>query len=194
MKDIGTRVLILNADFSPIGLIHWEKAITLDFKGLIRVVDYYKNDSIISAAGHEWPLPAVVSLIRYRKPKKGDIPFSRKNVFLRDNLTCQYCNQKFLAKELTYDHVIPRAKWTHNSTPTCWNNIVSCCYPCNSKKADKTIKEAKMKLLKPPAMPNNSSGFILGLAPWTKLKEEWIPYLPKHYIDIIKQQQPQTGV
>jgi hypothetical protein len=175
---------VLNADFTPIGLIDWTKAITLDFKGIVRVVDFYKDDFIPCSAGVKWPAPAVVSLLHYKKHKKKDIPFSRKNVFLRDKLVCQYCGQRFRPKELTYDHVVPRSKWKGPRTPTCWENIVSCCHPCNNKKGDMMLHDSGMKLKKPPSKPN-PHGFVLGLAPWTKVQPEWVPYLPKHYLELL---------
>ena len=179
------KALVLNADFSPIGLIHWTKAITLDFKGVVRVVDFYKNDHIVCSGGIKWPAPAVVSLVEYKNSKKKDIPFSRKNVFLRDRMMCQYCGDKLRAANLTYDHVIPRSKWNSKKTPTCWENIVSCCYKCNKSKADKTLSNSGMRLINKPKKPN-PHGFVLGLAPWTSIESEWIPYLPKHYLEMIE--------
>lgn len=181
------KVLILNNDFTAIGLIDWTKAVTLDCKGLVRVVDYYRDEFIMSAGEHKWPSPAVVALTSYKKPQKKDVPFSRKNVFLRDKLTCQYCRRRFKSSDLTYDHVIPRAKWKSDSTCTCWENIVSCCYSCNSRKADKTLKESGMVLAKVPRKPD-PNGFIIGFAPWTKIQPEWIPYLPKHFLELMDHQ------
>ena len=45
------RALVLNADYTPIGLVTWDKAVTLDFKGLVKVVDFYKNDVIRCSGG-----------------------------------------------------------------------------------------------------------------------------------------------
>ena len=131
------RTLVLNADYTPIGLISWQKAMTLDYKDLVSVVDFYKDDSIVCPHGEKWPVPAVIALKSWARASKSKIPFSRKNVFLRDKLTCQYCNKRFTTKKLTYDHVVPRSKWRGNGTPTRWENIVTCCYPCNHKKANK---------------------------------------------------------
>lgn len=186
MKAKHTRTLVLNADYTAIGLVDWKKAITQEFKGTIRVVRFYEDDHILCSNGDYYPIPAVVVLTQYKQP--GDeIPFSRKNVFLRDRLRCQYCGEKFHHKDLTYDHVIPRSKWNtkRRGTPTKWANIVSCCYACNHKKANRTPKECKMQPIKQPFTPS-ARGFVLGLAPWSKLQPEWVDFIPKHYKELLE--------
>ena len=179
------RALILNADYTPIGLVSWEKAITLDFKGLVKVVDFYKGDEITCSSGFRWPVPAVIVLTEYKRPKKKRIPFSRKNIFIRDGLVCQYCNKRFDPSDLTFDHVVPRSKWNGSGTPTQWKNIVTCCYPCNNKKGSKHLKDTDMQLMNTPREPN-PHGFVLGLAPWSKLQPEWLPYIPNNYKEIMQ--------
>jgi 5-methylcytosine-specific restriction endonuclease McrA len=71
------------------------------------------------------------------------------NIYARDNYRCQYCGLKCTIDELTYDHVVPRSKGGR----TTWENIVSACYLCNRRKANRTPVEAGMKLLSVPARP-----------------------------------------
>lgn len=184
-KEKHARVLVLNADYTPIGLVSWEKAIQAEWKGVVNVVDFYKDDYINCTNGTKWPVPAVIVLREYKHSHNKKIPFSRKNVFIRDKLCCQYCGRRFGPKELTFDHLVPRAKWSGRGTPTNWTNIVTACYKCNRLKADKTLKECKMKVLKVPKEPNPQQ-FILGLAPWNRIEKEWLPYLPQHYKDILE--------
>lgn len=185
MKKQHQKTLVLNADYTAIGLVSWQKAIVQEFKGSVQVVRFYEDDHVRCSNGRHYPVPAVVVLSQYKKPGK-DIPFSRKNVFLRDRMTCQYCGKKFKHTELTYDHVIPRSKWNskRRGTPTKWENIVSCCYPCNHKKANRTPKECGMQPIKTPFVPN-ARGFVLGLSPWSKLQPEWLDFVPKHYKEIL---------
>lgn len=99
-----------------------------------------------------------------------------------------YCGQVFPPEELTYDHVIPRAKWrrqNHKISPTSWNNIVTCCVKCNRKKDNRTPKEANMQLLKYPEEPN-PHGFILGLHPWSVIPDEWKIYITPIYKNLIR--------
>jgi hypothetical protein len=88
-----------------------------------------------------------------------------------------YCGIQPDTKDLTFDHVIPRSKWTGKGSPTTWENIVTACKPCNNRKADKTCKEAKMFPLKDPVRPAYGEMF-LGLSPWKdRVPTEWVPYL-----------------
>jgi len=53
---------------------------------------------------------------------------------------------------LTLDHVIPKSK----GGPKSWDNLTTCCVPCNQKKGDKTPQEASMKLSREPQLPSNN--------------------------------------
>lgn len=186
--------LVLNADYMPLGLITWQRAITLVIvneenpnKGL-QPIDFYKNDFIKCTGGIKRPIPAVVRIPNYVHQKRRRIPFSRKNVFIRDQITCQYCG-KFdgTTYALTYDHVIPRAVWKRKKiegTPTNWTNIVTCCIQCNRRKADRIPEEADMTLIKTPREPNPRQ-YILGLSPWTRVPREWEVYLTPIYKNIL---------
>ena len=72
--------------------------------------------------------------------KRRGIRFSRANVYQRDGYRCQYCRQKFSARELSYDHVVPRAAGGR----TCWENIVTACRPCNTRKGSRGCDESGM--------------------------------------------------
>ncbi len=50
---------------------------------------------------------------------------------------CHYCQEKFLAAELTMDHRIPIARGGRSTK----GNAVPCCKECNSKKQSKTPVE-----------------------------------------------------
>lgn len=187
-KKAHSRVLVLNADYQPHGVISWKRAIVLnslheqEYQDGAELIKFYANDFIVDSKGRQHPIPAVVRLTTYIKRAKNAVPFSRKNVFLRDKLTCQYCGKQFPPEELTYDHVIPRAQWDNdkNGTPTHWENIVTCCGRCNKTKRNRTPKQAQMKLLREPMRPNGNM-VIHGLTPWSKIPIEWIEYLPPLY-------------
>ena len=151
-------------------------------EGLIPL-DYFEG-YVTASSGRKFPMPAVVMVTKYIKKKRKHIPFSRKNVFLRDQMTCQYCGlYDISSKNLTYDHVIPRAIWRNRGyigTPTTWTNIVTCCEPCNKKKADKTPKQSGLTLLRAPKEPNPHQ-YILGLSPWCKVPPQWELYLTPLY-------------
>lgn len=185
MKTGHERCLTLNADYTAIGVVDWEDAITAEFKGTVQVVKFYRDEAIRCSSGIEWPLPAVIALRQYKRQDRRKIPFSRKNVFIRDKLRCQYCNVRFTPKELTFDHVVPRSRWDSNKrgTPTKWENIVTCCYPCNGLKGDTPLEKSRLQLKRQPHQPRPHD-FVLGLAPWNKLQPEWVEFLPPLYKEL----------
>ena len=138
---------MLDQSYQPVKVIPWERAITLLSLGKVEILEEYDRE--LRSTFLVIKMPAVVRLLskfkRYKKPVK----FSRINVYARDNYQCQYCGKSKKMKDLTYDHVIPRAKGGRTS----WENIVSCCEPCNTKKSHMTLKQAGMKLKKKPVRP-----------------------------------------
>ncbi len=105
-------------------------------------------DKPVRSQRQEWKMPSVIRQLK--KFKRGrDVQFSRLNIYMRDDWTCQYCRKKKSARDLNLDHVVPRCQ----GGQTNWKNIVTACRKCNDKKADKSVEEAKMKLLKMPEKP-----------------------------------------
>lgn len=142
-----TRTLLLTQGYEPIKIISWQRAMTLLTLDKVDVVEEY--DLEIRGTSMILNVPAVVRLRkafrRFAKPVK----FSRVNIYARDEYRCQYCGRKCSIDELTYDHVVPRSRGGRTS----WDNIVSCCYVCNAKKANRTPAEAKMLLRTTPIRP-----------------------------------------
>jgi hypothetical protein len=103
----------------------------------------YRRDDLVVR------MPAVVILTKPIENMKRAVKFSRTNVLTRDGYRCQYCRERKKAAELNYDHVVPRQQGGR----TVWENIVMACYPCNSKKANRTPEQAGMKLMRRPTKP-----------------------------------------
>tara|TARA_B100001094_G_C18179314_1_gene799860 strand:- start:352 stop:921 length:570 start_codon:yes stop_codon:yes gene_type:complete len=164
MKSHSASCLILNADYSPIGIVNWQKAMVWAFKlknneSNIEIVEYY-NDYIIGS-NQNYKIPAVIKTSKYFKIHGVAVNFCRKNIFIRDNYTCQYCGVKQPYNVLTYDHVIPKSKWNiKNKSATCWTNIVTACVKCNLKKSNKTPKQAGMRLITKPYEPKKSNKYL----------------------------------
>lgn len=129
------KTLVLNADYSPfsvipLSVIGWKEAIVGAIMDKFNVVHEYEGVAIRSPS-ISIPLPAVVAAKKFKNPDQ-TIPFSKKNVLLRDDYRCQYCGGTFTGAELTFDHVIPRSK----GGGTDWWNIASACNDCNRKKGN----------------------------------------------------------
>ena len=142
-----TRTLLLSQGYEPIKVISWQRAITLLTLGKVEVIEEYDHE--IRAVSVVIKIPAVVRLLRAFRRHAKPVKFSRINIYARDGYRCQYCGTKCSISELTYDHVIPRAK----GGKTTWDNIVTCCYPCNYAKGSRTPAEAKLSLRSTPVRP-----------------------------------------
>jgi hypothetical protein len=158
--------LVLNADYSPIGIIDWKKAMVWSFRYTnsrysgIEIIEYYSNDYVIGANSKE-KIPAVVKTTKFFKINNHSVNFSRKNLFIRDNYTCQYCGDQLPANQLTYDHIIPKSKWQYKNQPaTSWTNIVTACFRCNSRKGNKTLQQVNMQLMTNPYVPNKTTKYL----------------------------------
>jgi 5-methylcytosine-specific restriction endonuclease McrA len=144
----SVRTLLLTQGYEPIQIISWQRAITLIALNKVEVVEEY-DAPLLRAQSIVVNVPAVVRLRKTFRRHAKPVKFSRVNIYARDNYRCQYCAQKCTPDELTYDHVVPRSKGGR----TTWENIVSACYTCNRRKANRTPAEAGMKLLTVPARP-----------------------------------------
>src|SRR5215471_14962682 len=116
-----TIVLYLDADWQPLRIEPWTRAITDMFRGKVEVLEY-SRDRTIKAAMRELPMPAVVRVLARFRRDRPIIRFSRLNVYLRDGFACQYCGRRMATEDLTFDHVLPRAA----GGKTSWENIVTC--------------------------------------------------------------------
>lgn len=156
------KVLVLNADYSVLDEIHWTRAINLIARGKVEIVKY--SDKIIRTITHIIKVPSVIKLIKLvRSVYKRKVPFKKYNVFVRDNFTCGYCgvyigsglkndvthNGMNKLAVLTIDHILPKSRGGDYS----WENCISSCNFCNSKKGDKTPREAGMRLTMKPYAP-----------------------------------------
>ena len=142
--------LILNADYRPLSyfplsLWPWQEAVKAVYLERVNVAAEYEE--VVRSEKLILPLPSVIVLKSYVVPTK-TVPFTRANLFLRDEFTCQYCGGK--GKDLTFDHVVPKSR----GGKTRWDNVVAACQACNLRKAAKTTTQAGFKLKKVPTKPS----------------------------------------
>lgn len=108
-----------------------------------------QDEPFVQAVRQRIRVPEVVTLTKFDRMPTQAVTFSRRNVFKRDKYTCQYCGKRPGSEELTIDHVVPRAQGGQSS----WTNCVLACFECNSRKADRTPKQAQMRLQSEPVRP-----------------------------------------
>lgn len=175
------RGLVLDISYRPINVVCWKRAICLEFMEKADVLEYY--DQTVSSPRGSFYIPAVLrvpNLLQVVKRRRIKHNLSRKSIFYRDSYSCQYCSSH---ESLTIDHVLPISRggeWK-------WENLVTACAKCNSRKGQKTLDEAKMKLIKIPKVPKDFDILTIPLtsdaAKMLKMRkglpEEWQQYLSK---------------
>ncbi|MDD3419291.1 MAG: HNH endonuclease [Candidatus Gastranaerophilales bacterium] len=145
------KVLLLNASYEPLRVCSWRRALVLVLKGKADEISCL--DSFID--GQDSDVPYIIKMRYYVAVPYQELPFSKQNILVRDNYTCQYCGKTHC--RLTLDHVYPKSRGGDYS----WENIVAACPECNQKKGSRTPEEAGMKLLKKPEKPRNYFDFEL---------------------------------
>lgn len=176
--------LVLNADFRPLSYhplsaIGWQDAIKGVFEQTHTVIAEY--DRAVRSPSIEMKLPSVLMVRSYVKPRGLNKPanFCRFSVFLAYAFRCQYCGDQFSTTDLTFEHVIPVSK----GGGTDWDNVVPACSPCNHRKGHKTLKEAKMRLLRDPYRPTR--GQLEHLAATTGVNADRYRGCFKNWADVL---------
>lgn len=163
MIATSRKCLVLNKNWSAIGVVELPKAMTLLFstyedgepkariitpppKGSYEVWDWSEwsklkpeqNDAFIRGPLNSYKVPEVLLLSKYDSMPEQKVNFCRRSLWKRDNFTCQYCHIKPPQDECTIDHVLPKSLGGETS----WSNCVLACYQCNSQKADRRPEDA----------------------------------------------------
>ena len=163
--------LVLNADYRPLSYLPlwpWQEAIKAVWLDRVDIVAEY--DETVRSQRMEVRIPSVVVLKEYVKPRKR-VAFTRFNLFLRDEFTCQYCGARH---DLTFDHVVPRAM----GGVTSWENVVAACAPCNLKKGSKSLRASGLSLKRRPYRPGAQQLIDLGRRfPPNHLHDSWTDFL-----------------
>jgi 5-methylcytosine-specific restriction endonuclease McrA len=148
---MSQSVVVLNADFSFLSIINWKSAVCLIVEGKAEVIKATSKLARNVTRSVVVDIPLVIRVIKYvRSMFKSKVPFSKRNIIIRDQQTCAYCGTVIERMEdCTIDHIMPRSK----GGDTSWSNCVCACKPCNNKKADMTPREAKMTLKVKPYQP-----------------------------------------
>src|SRR5262249_23207859 len=146
------QTLLLNATYEPLKIVHWQKAVTLWCQGKVEIISVYDRE--IRAVSFSFKLPSVIRLLRFVRIKRqlDYVPFSRLNIYARDENTCQYCGKPLPTSARPLDHVVPPAQGGRKD----WENIVTCCITCNRRKGGRTPQQAGMHLIRVPRRPERA--------------------------------------
>ena len=179
--------LVLNRNWQPVHVATVARSLTMLWNESAHVVDpddfrqYTWSDwarltpregeLFIRTVSLRLRVPEVLTLTCHDRPRPNAVTFSRRNVFKRDHLACQYCGARPGSEELTIDHVVPRSK----GGLTTWENCVLACVACNARKANRTPEKAGMKLRRSPTRPAWKPlyhGSTVKIASWSRFLSE----------------------
>ncbi len=172
---MSQEVLVLNSDYEPLNVCNLRRAIVLVYLGKADVLhERADHDEKVEnvVEGERMTTPSVVKLRHHVKRPLPELKLSRRSIFARDNYTCQYCGTT--GKDLTIDHVIPKRL----GGGMAWENLVTCCRKCNTRKGDKLAEKIGMKLARPPRRPRYTPYISLNKYVAGTKHEIWRDYLP----------------
>lgn len=185
-RELSAQVLVVNRNLQAVHITTARRAFVLMFTDVARALDPawvahdFESWASISPSG-DGPtvgtsrgpilIPRVLQLVAYDRMPRTTIRLTRRNIFLRDGYTCQYCARRGTPRDLNLDHVMPRSR----GGPMTWENVVCSCRVCNLKKGGRTPPEANMRLLRRPVRPRWSPVLALAFSPGRPA--EWEPFL-----------------
>jgi len=193
MSALAQPALVLNKSWMAITTTSVRRALSLVYAGYAKVVEpetyetfdfrswaelsVVKDEQFIQTVETKIKVPEVILLTFYNGMPRMEVVFSRRNLYRRDNYTCQYCGCKPGSEELTIDHILARSRGGKST----WENCVLACIKCNHKKGDKLPEEAGMHLLKKPEKPKWTPTLRITLG---RHKVSWEKFLSDKYWDI----------
>jgi 5-methylcytosine-specific restriction endonuclease McrA len=133
---------ILNSNYTHLTVVSWKRGLRLLIAEKVIPIEFYEDYELITAAGEVYLLPRVVILKKYVKLPDRMYKPNRRNIFLRDNYSCAYCEKQLSTEELSVDHIIPKSRGGKET----WENLITACKSCNCTKGDRTPEEADMPI------------------------------------------------
>lgn len=167
---LSSVVLVLNQNYEPLNVCPARRAIVLIDRGKAEILEH--REAVINSPSHRFRVPSVIRLIYLIKRPRPRVKLSRREIFVRDRFTCQYCGVE--TRELTLDHVVPRRRGGVHS----WENLVSACKTCNHRKADRTPAEARMRLTHSPKEPPAHSYYVFHQ--YLQYQTDWHKFIPSY--------------
>ncbi len=159
-------VLVLNQSYQAISICSVERAFVLVLLKKAEMLTENPNRRL-RTIGAEFNYPSIIRIHRYVQIPYKKVNLTRQNIFKRDRNRCAYCGSH---DSLTIDHVVPKSMGGRDS----WENLVTACQKCNSKKGSLSLEQAGMKMAMEPFRPS----FVMFLSNFAgTIREDWKPYL-----------------
>lgn len=162
-------VLVLNQNYEPLNVCNIPRAFRLVFGSRAEVIEY--DHQVIRSMRETYRAPSVIRLQHHIRRPRPRVKLTRREVFVRDRYTCQYCQHS--GSDLTLDHVLPR----HRGGGHTWENLVTACKTCNHRKGGRTPEEARLRLVRPPFEPRSDVYSLFTPYLEDERNEAWRSYL-----------------
>ncbi|RIK46939.1 MAG: HNH endonuclease [Chloroflexi bacterium] len=169
-RNVHRPVLVLNQNYEPLNVCNVRRALTLVFGEKAEVLEVY--DAPVTSATRSFTAPSVIRLIYLIRRPRPRVKLTRREVFIRDEHTCQYCGVR--TNDLTIDHIIPRSRGGQHT----WENLVSACRACNHRKGGKSLPETRMRLRREPFEPRAGAYYTIQRRLNASISDDWRRFIP----------------
>ena len=157
-RSPGLRLLGLDAYGRALDWLSWQDATCLYARGAVAwtlgepCLEIHGGINRFSGSQSIVHLHPIIAARGHARPHALDPTPTLTNqaLFARDQALCLYCGREFQRSSLTRDHVQPVSKGGRDI----WENVVTACFHCNSRKGNRTPQQASMPLLAVPYRPS----------------------------------------
>ena len=190
---LSRRTLVLNRSWMAVTTTTVRRAMSLVYQEAARIIcpnsyeihdfgswaelSVAQNEPCIRTVASRLRVPEVIVLTIYDGMPRRRVAFSRRNLYRRDSFACQYCGAQPGSEELTIDHIVPRSEGGR----TTWSNCVLACISCNMRKANRSLGQTGMVLLKTPKEPRWTWDVEIALG---RRRASWEHFLSDRYWNI----------
>lgn len=102
-----------------------------------------ESDDHISTPRQQVRVPRVIMAVNYAGVTRQEKKCTPENLLAHYDYTCALTGKKLNKKNFSREHVVPKSKWKGNKRDRDgWKNIVPACKDINSKRGNRSYKEA----------------------------------------------------
>lgn len=161
----AVRLLALDAYGRALNWISWQDAACLYARGAVAwtlgnpCMTVHGGMCRATGTQSRMDLHPIIAGRSHVRPSAADPTpaLTNTSLFARDQQLCLYCGRRGGRQVLTRDHVEPLSRGGLDI----WENVVTACFQCNSRKGARTPQEASMPLLAVPFRPSWIEHLIL---------------------------------
>lgn len=167
---MNSAVLVLNQNYEPLNVCDVRRALVLILGGKADTLQ--QRGQYLHTSTRSFGVPSVIRLKGFVKRPRPRVKLSRREIFIRDNFTCQYCG--LVGKDLTVDHVVPRCRGGQHE----WTNVVASCKACNHRKGGHYLHDLRMELHTTPSEPRPGAYYSIERRLDLSRQPDWLQFLP----------------